>query len=173
MSVLFSDLKVAALGQKMSPKARKLNNQVKGLKANWAHAKAGGKDEDVEEESDPGVQQNLVGPYFEWMPGNLVVGPEGAVRKADPKEKYDAEAATALTSAHRETLENAYAKMKIATGTGAKKDRKPTAGEAAELVRNIATLPKTVPPIWYGQGDAPTAPYWKNPGEGWEIEPRP
>ena len=163
----------------------KLAVQVTALRKQWKRAQELGADNaaeegsaeapvrEPEEEEDLGGAVNLVGPYFEWMPGNLVVGPEGAVRANDPKEKYDVEAATALAPDHRRLIETTHANMRVVVGQQPKSQRLAAAETALENIKAIAQTEKTVPAVKPpGQDGDPEAPFWHKVGDKWVLRGR-
>lgn len=168
------------------PSGKKLATQVRALKHQWERAQELGADEPAEEPSDEvapereeeeedlGGAVNLVGPYFEWMPGNLVVGPEGAIRANDPKEKYDTEAANALASDHRQLIETSNTNMRTVVGTGPKGERQHAANTALENIKAIAQQEKTIPAVKPPGEDAdPEAPFWHRVDGKWVLRGRP
>ncbi|MCA9848118.1 MAG: hypothetical protein KC472_09105 [Dehalococcoidia bacterium] len=137
----------------------------------WEHARAGAPEPEAgaDEEPDLGMVINLVAPFYEWMPGNLVVGPEGAIRAHDPHDNYDVEAAGALSAEHRTAIETMRDQMAAAIAGG---DGQLVAVRAAlDAIRVLGTTysAKTIPEVQPPGGDAPGTPYWRQTDAGWEL----
>lgn len=147
-------------GDRSNAALRSLTRGLPTFAEAWEHARAGAPEPDEGgEEPDLGIVINLVAPFYEWMPGNLVVGPEGAIRATDPGSVYDAEAATALTPEHRAVIEAMRDQMTTAIAGG---DGQLVAIRAAlEGIRELGTTyrEKTVPEVQAPGGDAPDTPY--------------
>ncbi|MDF2724536.1 MAG: hypothetical protein K0Q59_4211 [Paenibacillus sp.] len=95
-------------------------------------------EEDADTASEP--SWGLIMSYATWAKGNLFVGPEGAVRVWDPKDKFDTWAEHFLEAEHYQLLVSINRDIEAATVAVA---TNPNDAKVTSVVNNMKTLAET------------------------------